>query len=162
MNGGYPDDYTQIARLSGDGRTIAFQSQAADVVEGDTQKTTDIFFRDIASVPVGSFTQGRAGGAPLELVNLSADGRFILFGADADGYSSEDRNGSPDGFVYDKALGRITVVTVGRDGSSLEAGGKPLALSGDGRAVAFKTTSPELAGDAGGMVTCFSVREPLR
>jgi Tol biopolymer transport system component len=159
-NGGYPDDYTMSARISGDGRTLVFASAASDIVPGDVPKTFDIFIRDVTTGATTSFPLGH----PIEpidyLVNLSTDGRFILFRGDSDDYVSSDQNGAPDGFVYDRALGQFDLVTRAGDGSPLAKGGFPLSLSGDGRVVAFRTYSPELTGDGGTYVTCLSVRGP--
>jgi hypothetical protein len=55
--------------------------------------------------------------------------------------------------------GKMPLYGLARDGSPLQRGGEPIALSGDGRVVAFRTSSPELAGDGGDTVTCFSVRK---
>jgi hypothetical protein len=159
MNGGYPASYTYAVVISGDGRVVAFMSQADDIVSGDSPGTWDLFLWDIASNVVTSPTVSRSLGDPTKLVNISTDARFFLFGASADALVPVDTNAKPDAFVYDAGLDRFDLVTVATDSSPLRDGGWPLAFSGDGHVVAFRTQSPELAGDGGGVVTCFSVRK---
>jgi Tol biopolymer transport system component len=157
-NGGYPNSYAGRVRISGDGRIVAFVSDGSDIVAGDRDATQDIFVWDTQLNTVTSFTLGRSNDSFLELVNVSREGRFVLLGS-FDAYVSEDQNDGQDAFVYDRALDRFELVTRARDGLPLRGGAWPVALSADGRVVAFQTRSPELAGDAGGFVTCFSVRE---
>lgn len=158
--GKYADRATSGVAISGDGRIVAFESEASDVVIGDDDRTDDVFVRDVEEDTVMSFTLGRSNEFPIGLAGISEDGRFVLFGTKADTYAAEDRNDSPDAFVYDRLFGEFEIATRSRNGSVLEQGGGAIALSGDGRVVAFQTQSPELAGSAGNFVTCFAVREP--
>jgi hypothetical protein len=158
MNGGYADARTAIVRISGDGRTVAFESAASDIVAGDSRETNDLFTWDIATDTVRAFTFGHSIEERPALVDLSTSGRFVLFRGDSDDFVPAERNGMPDAFVYDRTLERFELVSVARDGSPLVGGGEPIAISGDGRVVAFRTRSPELTGDAGAAVTCFSAR----
>lgn len=157
--GGYPDAYTYDARISGDGRTVAFVTQAADVLVGDTPNTNDLFIGDLATGVVTSPTLWNKEERTIVLENLSTDGRLVLFRDDTDEFVPEDANGNPDGFVFDRAFDHFDLVTRARNGAPLERGGVPVAFSGNGHVVAFRTQSPELSGDGGGFVTCFSVRE---
>lgn len=160
MKGGYADSTTVNSVISGDGRLVAFESQASDLVPGDHAGTPDVFTWDIAENTVTSFTLGDSNEFPSFLRNVSRDGRLVLFTTDAGTYVADDRNDSKDAFVYDRARDRFELVTLARNGSPLEKGGSPIAMSGDGRVVAFETASPELAGDGGNSVKCFFVREP--
>lgn len=160
MSGGYPDDFTVNVRISGDGRTIAFDSPATDIVSNDSPNTFDVFVRDMTTNAVSSITLGRTDAGINPLVDISRDGRFVLVAGYLDDFTTDDENGEMDAFVYDRAFGRFELVTRARDGSPLRGGGAPFALSGDGRVVAFLTQSPELVGDAGEPMICFSVRVP--
>jgi Tol biopolymer transport system component len=160
MYGGYANRSTSDALISGDGRIVVFESDASNIVLEDRDRTDDVFVWDIEEDTVISFTLGHSNELPIALAGVSSDGRFVLIGTKADSYVAEDRNNAPDAFVYDRLLGRFESATRNRDGSTLEKGGGPIALSGDGRVVAFQTHSPEFLGDAGNFVTCFAVREP--
>jgi hypothetical protein len=160
MSGGYANRGTAGVFMSGDGRIVAFESDASNIVPGDRDRTDDVFVWDTEEDTVMSFTLERSNEYPIGLAGVSRDGRFVLFGTKANTYVAEDLNDGTDAFVYDRLLGRFEIATRNRDGSLLEKGGSAIALSGDGRVVAFQTQSPELLGDAGHFATCFAVREP--
>lgn len=66
-------------------------------------------------------------------LQLTDDGRQVFFGSDEPGLVPGDDSDSEDAFRYDRSTGEIVRVSVGDDGSPLEEGGWPLAVSGDGR-----------------------------
>jgi uncharacterized repeat protein (TIGR01451 family) len=79
--------------------------------------------------------------------SLSADGRYVVFGSDADNLVPGDTNGHSDTFVRDRLTGtteRVSVTSNGREG---EFGGGSGTISADGRYVAFASTSDLAGGD---------------
>src|SRR6266508_4157588 len=133
--------------LSGDGRLVAFDSDAWNLVPGDTNDTFDVFLHDRQS---GLTTRasvddsgGQASGAS-QRATLSADGRYVAFYSDASELIAGDSNGSLDVFVHDAQSGatsRVSVASAGvqGDGDSL----RPV-LSADGKFVAFDSVAPNL------------------
>jgi Tol biopolymer transport system component len=73
--------------------------------------------------------------------SISADGQLIAFESRADNLVPNDSNGHPDAFVYSRATGAVTLVSVGANGQAAGTGnqwGDPApAISPDGRYVAF-------------------------
>src|SRR6185436_4097188 len=112
------------ARLTPDGRFVAFLSSATNLVAGDVNGYSDVFvhdrttgFTDIASVdPVGAQANQNA----LECISISADGRFVAFWSDATNLVAGDTNGFADVFVHDRQTGGTERVSVG-----------PLGVQGD-------------------------------
>ncbi len=109
--------------ISADGRHIAFISEAADIVPGDTNGATDYFVHDrdadgngvfdedgagktsTVRVSVKSNGDQTAGHDPLWLppnVSISGDGRFVAFNSVASNVVPDDSNGRTDGFVHDR------------------------------------------------------------
>ncbi len=90
---GYPS-------ISADGRYVAFQSYASNLVSGDTNGFMDVFVRDrqlgtTERVSVRSDgTQGDAGSATH--LSISADGRYVAFMSPATDLVSGDTNESVD------------------------------------------------------------------
>ncbi|HEX7898772.1 MAG TPA: hypothetical protein VF950_13495 [Planctomycetota bacterium] len=89
-------------RISGDGRFVVFESEAANLVPGDTNLVTDVFTRDRATsitlrVSVRTFGSqiGKGGLAP----SISDDGRVVAFYSEADDIVDDDSNGYPDIFL---------------------------------------------------------------
>lgn len=138
--------------VSADGRFVAFQSSATNLVAGDTNgATTDIFVRDLASGTTTLLTSGgnNASSAP----SISADGRFVAFQSNASNLAAGDSNGAiSDIFVRDLIAGTTTLLTPGGNGS----GSSAPSISANGRYVAFQSDSSNLvAGDAGTLSDIF-------
>lgn len=92
------------ARLSADGRFVAFQSHAADLVAGDLNGAPDVFLRDLVSGttflvsrnPAGTGTGNRGSTNAV----LSADGSRVAFASEATDLVPDDLNGLWDVFVW--------------------------------------------------------------
>jgi Tol biopolymer transport system component len=70
--------------VSADGRFVAFASEATELVPGDTNNTGDVFVRDRQSGTterVSVATSGVQGSSNSGDPSISADGRFVAFGA---------------------------------------------------------------------------------
>jgi Tol biopolymer transport system component len=155
---------SQVAAISADGRFIAFQSWAPDLVPGDTNGAQDIFVHDRASgatervsVATGGAQADGASGRP----SLSGDGRFVAFQSFAANLVAGDTNGECDVFVRDRWAGTTERASVASNGA--EVGGPSFApsLSADARFVAFHSSASDLvAADANGVSDVF-VRDRL-
>lgn len=134
--------------ISGDGRHVVFESDAFDLVPGDTNALADVFVFDRA---LGVTTRvsvtaagGQVGGASHSAC-ISNDGRYVGFVSLAPELVPGDTNGLADAFVHDLQTGQIERVSVGPGG--VEADGETLAvgLSGDGRFAAFTSAARNLS-----------------
>src|SRR5438132_1108786 len=145
--------------LSADGRFVAFDSDAANLVAGDTNGATDVFVHDRqtgtterVSVASGGSQGNGSNAGPV----LSADGRFVAFHGTASNLVGGDTNGTTDVFVHDRQTGtteRMSVASGGTQGNGPSSGA---ALSADGSLVAFHGTATNLvAGDANGAYDVF-------
>jgi Tol biopolymer transport system component len=133
--------------ISANGRYVGYESDATDLVPGDTNDAIDVFVRDLAAgttarVSLVDGGRGQANGfssAPA----LSAAGRYAEFTSTASNLVAGDTNATPDVFVRDLRLGRTYRVSVGAHGQTAgyAAGG---ALSAAGRYVAFDSGAPDL------------------
>ena len=134
--------------ISGDGRFVAFESDASNLVPNDTNASTDIFVKDrqtgeVTRVSVDTTgvqaDQGSGGAA------ISSDGRFVAFVSDATNLVANDTNGATDVFVRDRQLGTTVRVSVSSSGEQANAFSDfPLAISSDGRYIAFNSDSTNL------------------
>ena len=82
------DDWSLAPALSADGRYVAFQSFAGNLVPGDTNNDFDVFVHDRqagTTVRASVTTAGAEGGFQLGSLNpaLSADGRVVAFDSEA-------------------------------------------------------------------------------
>jgi Tol biopolymer transport system component len=137
--------------ISSDGRCVAFASEAADLVPGDTNGCRDVFLRDrIAGtterVSVGS--GGTQASGQSDFPALSADGRFVAFRSFAADLVAGDTNACADVFVRDRLLGTTVRVSVASSGLQADGASEQPSLSADGRRVAFASDADDLvAGD---------------
>jgi len=93
--------------MSADGRFVAFDSSASNLVPGDTNATTDVLVRDrLAGVTrrVSVGAGGQANGISFDPA-ITADGRAVAYSSVASNLVRGDTNGSLDVFVRDPLLG---------------------------------------------------------
>lgn len=104
---------SRAARISGSGRYVVFQSASATLVADDTNNSTDIFVRDMATsqtTRVSVSSAGVAGDANSTnpAINVSAgadDGLYIAFQSAAANLVPGDTNGATDIFVAERLSG---------------------------------------------------------
>lgn len=149
--------------ISGDGRFIAFQSDASNLAIDDTNGSMDIFVHDRLSTKTVLVSRGMSGqsGAGLSNVpNISRDGAYIIFQSNAPNLVPGDTNETTDVFRYSTGSGVMETVSVTAQGAPL-AGGSVLGseavvgpcLSGDGRHIVFQcTASNAVSGDDNGQI----------
>jgi len=151
-------DETGAPALSGDGRLVAFVSDASGLVGADRNGASDVFVYDRV---LGTFervsvsSNGVEGNAASFAPAISADGRFVAFVSRADNLVGDDRNGKDDVFLRDRAAGTTVRVSVGGVG---EADGDSSAprISANGAVVAFLSRASNLvAGDDNGAADVF-------
>lgn len=92
--------------ISADGRYVAFESFASNLVAGDTNGRNDVFVHDRTTRTtrrVSLAADGRAANDHNWTPSINADGRFVAFRSDATNLAAIDGNRSSD--VYVKDLG---------------------------------------------------------
>jgi Tol biopolymer transport system component len=142
--------------ISADGRYVAFRSDATDIVFGDTNGHSDVFLRDVvtpttARVSVADITGAQGNGAAAGGTAVTPDGRYVAFASYASNLTPGDANGRCDVFVRDLLAERTELVSVSSTGTQgdEDSGGESwmLAISDDGRYVAFASLAGNLVGD---------------
>ena len=147
--------------FSADGRSVAFDSLAGDLVANDTNGSGDVFVRDLKTGTTTLVSVNRAGtdtGNNGSFARtISADGRFVLYESSASDLVVNDLNGHEDVFVCDMKTGTTTLVSVNRAGTRSGNGFSTApAISSDGRLVAFFSEASDLiAGDTNDDVDVF-------
>ena len=111
-----------IPTISADGRYVAFQSSATNLVSGDTNNFADIFVHDRQT---GETTRasvagdGTEGNNSSDYPSISADGRYVAFHSSASNLVPDDTNDTADIFVHDRQTGETTRVSVASDGTEV-------------------------------------------
>jgi Tol biopolymer transport system component len=126
--------------LSHDGRFVAFQSSASNLVPNDTNNVADIFLRNTAAgstVLVSVATNGAQANGASSRPFVSADGRFVAFTSLASNLDT-DSDSVADVFLRDRQAGTTTNLTE-RLGSPVVAN----AISANGRYVLLTIVAQE-------------------
>jgi Tol biopolymer transport system component len=166
-SGSQGDAASSWPALSGDGRIVAFDSIASNLVTGDTNGVADVFVRDLQSgltTRVSVDSAGAQGDLYSDDPSISADGRVVVFESDATNLVAGDGNGVTDVFAHDRSSGvttRVSVSSLGVEGNSISLAQGTHMVSSDGRFVAFDSVASNLVtGDTNGGSDCF-VRDVL-
>jgi Tol biopolymer transport system component len=126
--------------ISANGRFVAFQTYADNLVPRDTDFVTDVFVRDVRMgtiTRVSVATGGAQGNEISSLASISGSGRFIAFHSRANNLVKHDTNDVRDVFVHDRQTGMTKRVSLYPGNMQLAAGGSQPSISADGRFVAF-------------------------
>ena len=145
-NGAAGDDISWSASISADGRFVAFESFATNLVAGDTNLARDVFVRDrqtgvTSRVSVDSSGAQTGGGFA---ATISSDGRYVAFVSTASDLVAGDTNGVEDVFVHDRQTGQTVRASVDSAGAQGDSMSVLPSISGDGRRVAFCSAATNL------------------
>ena len=135
------------ASISADGRFVAFESVATNLVAGDTNAMEDVFVRDRnlhRTVRVSISGAGAQGNGGSYAPSVSAGGRFVAFESVATNLVAGDTNAMQDVFVRDRNLHRTVRVSISGAGAQANGGSYAPSVSADGRFVAFDSVATNL------------------
>jgi Tol biopolymer transport system component len=138
--------------ISANGRYVVFESDAPNLVSGDTNRAEDIFLHDLASgvtTRVSVNNSGRQANGPSGWATISADGRYVAFSSLASNLVRHDTNRLSDVFVRDLTTGKTTRVSLTGRGRQARCNlasceSTEPALSAHGRYVAFESSATNL------------------
>lgn len=155
-------DFSILPAISADGRYVAFNSDASNLVSGDTNATNDVFLRDRQAGTTRRVSVSTAGGqgnaySGLRLA-LSADGSHVAYTSEASNLVPGDTNNWGDLFVRDVSAAttsRVNVSGTGAQDTALHTTDAP-SISAGGRYVTFSSSGSTLVpGDVNGKADVF-------
>lgn len=156
-SGGNPDDFSNNPDISANGRFVAFDSFASDLVDGDGNGMSDVFVRDLAAGTTVRASVDRFGGDPDNgsgHASISGNGRYVAFTSYASDLVPGDGNGIADVFVRDLQAGTTTRASVDMTGGDANGPSDSPHITADGRFVAFVSLASDLVPNDGNF--CFS------
>lgn len=145
---------SRFGLISDNGRFVAFTGFPNNIVANDTNTSPDVFLRDLetnttklVSINAAGTASGGLGGS--DLLDMSPDGRFIVFSSQANDLTSiPDGNGlGSDIYIRDVVnnVTKLVSVSLGgaASGNGTSFGGQ---VSADGRYVVFTSDASDLVG----------------
>ena len=139
---------SRFPSISADGGSVAFFSDADNLVSEGNDGYCDIYVRDRKTGTTERVSVSSAGkqgnGDPLGSPSISADGRYVAFADLSSNLVSGDTNSSPNIFVRDRETGTTEQVNVSSTGVQGNDESEMPSISADGRYVAFTSYSSNL------------------
>ena len=150
---GTGNNVSDVGVITPDGRYVAFISNARNLVAIDTP-FRQVFVRDLQTnttelvTPNFSGTGASSGGTDPGVernLDISADGRFIVFASESSDLVANDNGSSREIFVRDTQLKTTSQVSINKNGSPATTGSSGrFAMTPDGRYVTFISGSDNL------------------
>lgn len=130
---------TGFPSVSADGRLVAFESTASNLVAGDVNGASDVFVVDVDEsfvLAVSDVVNGSGASSP----SMSGAGDRVAF--------VQIVGGRSDAYVMDLLTGNVARVNTTAGGAASSLGDvSSVNISGDGRFVVFASNAPDLDGD---------------
>jgi Tol biopolymer transport system component len=140
------------ATISGDGRSVAFTSEADNLVPRDANNGSDVFVRDRmtgTTTRVSVSSAGAEGDGESFGGGLAADGQYVAYVSSATNLVPNDTNGWNDIFVTSLAGGGTRRASVGTAGAQGDSDSFGPSISRTGRYVAFTSGASNLVPGGG-------------
>jgi Tol biopolymer transport system component len=141
---------SDFPQISGNGRYVAFDSTATNLVANDKNAHGDVFVwdRTTGAVRLASTDgAGRAGNSGSGLAAIDAAGDKVAFISNASNLVAGDTNEISDAFVKNLTTGQVSRVSVATDGTESHGDVLDVTLSADGSTAAFTTAWPLASND---------------
>ena len=126
--------------ISGDGKTVAFESNSSNLVENDKNGLKDVFVWSAATGKIQTVSVGKSGtaaDAESYEASVSGDGNLIAFTSAASNISAIDKGVSNNNvFIRDMSQGITTMISIDPKAKKGGGGSKP-SISYDGNRIAF-------------------------
>lgn len=153
--------------VSGDGRYVVFDSEAANLVANDLNQASDVFLRDTVAgttTRVSEASDDSEGAGDSVTPSISANGRYVTFTSLASNLVPGDDNDDRDIFLKDLQTGVTELISVSSDGEqgNFASGGiaaGPGRVSADGRYVVFGSFANNLVPDDGNQADDAFIRD---
>jgi hypothetical protein len=151
------------AVISADGRYVAFESAASNLVAGDINGTRDIFIKDTFTRNTTRVNADVACDVSVGCrISINDDGRYVVFNSNVLTLVTGDTNAAYDVFVADMVTGNIARASIdvfGNEGNNTSIGPD---ISDDGSAIVFYSIANNLiTGDTNGFADVFRTENPL-
>lgn len=148
--GSETNNHSFAPSISGNGRYIAFQSDATNLVADDTNGFTDVFLYDRYTQQIKCVSrniEGKSANFKSNFPIISHDGHYVVFQSDASDLVANDTNQVRDIFIYDVTQGTIKLISMDSQGMQGDGPSSFPVISADGHYIAFHSDATNLVAD---------------
>ena len=153
-NGTQANGLSLFSAINDDGKYVAYESTASNLVSGDSNGLTDIFLFDRINqktTRINVAADGTQANGVSTIGSISDDGNFVSFTSEASNLVANDTNGKSDVFIYDRQKNTVELISTGGNGDSTSG-----LISGNGLYVVYESDADNLvAGDTNGKKDIF-------
>jgi trimeric autotransporter adhesin len=146
-NGTQANDIVYSAKYSQDGTKLLFQTKASNLVNDDTNSSSDIFVKDLLTGEVTCISKnlgGVIGNNTSSDPTFSPDGTKVAFASQATNLLNSDNNGVSDIFIKDLISGAVTRVSTNLSGTPANNYSYAPVFSPDGTKLLFTSDASNL------------------
>jgi hypothetical protein len=129
------------------GKYMTFQSDASNLVPGDTNGVMDVFKVDLTNGHVerpSVASNGAQGNGPSRNPQIDCCGGLIVFESDASNLVANDTNGTTDVFVHNQTTKNTMLISVASNGGPANGPSTYPTISTDGKWIAFESTASNI------------------
>ena len=133
--------------ISANGRFVAFESQASNLVRADRSRDRDVFVYDRQKRRVSQASlssRGRQARGQSGDPTISSNGRWVAFESNAGNLARGDKNQRYDSFVRDFKRGKTRILSKRADGKIAWGDQDDPFISGNGKFVVFESTAKKM------------------
>ena len=145
--------------LSSDGQVVVFESEAPDLVAGDSGGVRDVFARDLERGTTTRLSQspsGLGGNGTSGSACISAGGRWVAFVSNSSNLAPGASGTISNVYRHDRQTGENLLISRSVAGIEWPTGSYFPSISSDGRFVAFVSACPSIVpGDSNGTEDVF-------
>lgn len=141
--GAQSDGQSWWPSISGDGRYVAYHSDAINLVASDTNGLGDIFFYDTQTGDtrrISTTSSGAQASGDSDRPSVSFDGRYVAFSSTATDLVTGDTTFASDIVIKDTQTGAVSIVSTDSAGNQKNVACSAPDITPDGRYVVFNTS----------------------
>ena len=161
-NGTQADDHSGSSVISADGRFVAYDSSATNLVNNDGNAAIDIFLYDRLRKKTRRLSVSsseKQGNGDSRVPQISATGRYITFSSEAENLVGNDSNLKRDVFIRDRRKGRTKRVSIRGKATQANNISASSGVSDNGRFVTFSSSADDLVANDGNNVSDVFIRD---
>jgi Tol biopolymer transport system component len=144
------NSFSNFPSISADGRYVAFESNASNLVANDTNGWSDVFVHDrqtMMTSRVSVASDGTQGNYWSWRPSISADGRYVAFASFGNNLVPGDTNGYLDIFVHDRQTEQTSRVSTASGGAQGNGDSNSATISANGDHISFHSKASTLVPD---------------